>query len=56
MSNVFHAADWPHGLRCTRCSHPFFEGEAYSEVLEAFYHDNVVVSIVCVPCAIGGKP
>lgn len=49
---TYHVAEWPHGLRCVRCSHPFFEGEPYSELLEGFQGDVPVTLIVCRPCAL----
>lgn len=47
---VYHAEDWPHGLRCGECSGLFVEGQPISKRLDAFQEDVPIVTIVCVPC------
>jgi hypothetical protein len=45
--------DWPHGLRCARCSHLFVENENYHKQLHAMYGMTPISLIVCADCAIG---
>ena len=49
----FVESDWPHGLRCSECRHPFREGERFTTRLDAFSEDVPVTQVVCVSCGLG---
>jgi hypothetical protein len=46
------ASEWPHGLRCSNCSHVLREGERYSTLLDSFSEDVPVAQVVCLSCAL----
>lgn len=46
------AAEWPHGMRCTRCNHLFRDGESFTTALYAFADETPLTEVVCLACVL----